>query len=753
MLRKKGKVKFCRLVAWCLALFMVLPLCSSMGTSQVYAAPLGEVSYYEKVTYDGMSNGKFQITIDSGTYDAYCGDHNKTTPEKGRKITGITETTNVKVKKVLYYGYGGPGAMVAKNNKGWTYTEQAVSYAMGNGSARREFSNWAEEVYELPAPPASFRAFVCEVSGSGYQPLVYWDYAPEGYIEVNKTSANTSVTTGNTNYSLEGAVYSIYSGNTVVDTITTDKNGYGISGALDEGNYTVKESKASKGYEIDVTAHKVTVVSDTTQKVTSKEVPKLGAIELYKKSADADVTDGNENYSLAGAQYGVYSGSKLVTTLITDASGYARVDKLPLGHYTVKEISASPGYDVDVNTYEVTIDDAVTKTVNSNENPSNGGIELYKVSASPEITDGNTCYSLAGAEYGVYSKDVLVTTIITDEKGYASVENLPLGNYVVKEMVASPGFAVDTNSYNLTVTTEETAVVNSKEVPLNDPAAIELFKIDSETGDTTTQGKASLAGAEFTICHYPTTEYDTIEELENAGIQPRTWVLTTKEIKDSKGNIRYAVILADSFKISGDEFYKDSSGATILPLGTVTVKETKAPEGYTLANGFIQACDENGTPTGEKTNSAYMAKVVEENDLAKLVGGNHFLVGNQVKRGDFEMRKIDADTQKAMVGIQFKLTSNTTGESHYFTTGENGYFSSASSYCKHGANTNGGNVGDGMWFGLDADGNPVPVDESKGALPYDSYTIEEIRSELNVGKKLFKDTIIISKDNTVPKCM
>ena len=133
------------------------------------------------------------------------------------------------------------------------------------------------------------------------------------------------------------------------------------------------------------------------------EGPTTGMFSLRKVSANDSVTGGNAYYSLSGAVYGVYSDSgctNLVTTLTTDGSGNARAE-LALGTYYVKEITASNGYQLDPNVYTVDLDSDKSLTVK--EKPRTAKINLNKTSIIPDMTNGNDCYSLSGAVYGVYS--------------------------------------------------------------------------------------------------------------------------------------------------------------------------------------------------------------------------------------------------------------------------------------------------------------------------------------------------------------
>lgn len=355
-----------------------------------------------------------------------------------------------------------------------------------------------------------------------------------------------------------------------------------------------------------------------------------------------------------------------------------------------------------------------------------GDVELYKSSADPTITNGHPCYSLKGAKYGIFSGNTQVATIETDANGYGKVTEIEAGNYTLRELSASPGYAVDENSYPFTVEPGGTATLRVSEQPTNDPMAITLAKIDQGSGDATTQGAASLEGAEFTVKYYD--GYYTENNLPEKAT--RTWVLKTKKVTGSSGKIAYQAILNEEFKISGDDFYYiNGNPDPTLPLGTLSIEETKAPNGYLLDGAYF-------TPAGsdDKITGKYVAQITQDGNLARLNGGNKYSVSDMPIRGDFDFNKKDEETKEPMANIPFKITSKSTGETHTVYTDENGYWSSSADYNKHTSK-------DGIWFG---EGDP---DDSKGALPYDTYTVEELRCDANEGKTLVKFTVTISRNN------
>ena len=379
------------------------------------------------------------------------------------------------------------------------------------------------------------------------------------------------------------------------------------------------------------------------------------------------------------------------------------------------------------------LDTGSTQKIMGYEYNPTGFLTLNKKSANTSLTSGNSCYSLEGATYGVYSDagcSTQVTTLTTDASGNAGTVSLNEGTYYYKEITAPSGYALDSTVGSINVTASQTSTVSVTDTPVNDPVAITLTKIDSATGEAA-QGGASLEGAEFTVKFYAGF-YDAGNLPANA---TRTWVIKT--VKASNG--KFVAMLNKTCKVSGDDFYTNAAGTAILPLGTLSIEETKAPEGYKLDGATLQA-----SGSGTKVTGKYVTQITQNGTIARLNGGNEFSVADKIKRGDFKLTKIDTDNQNRMSDIPFRVTNKATGESHIIKTDENGYFSSESSWNAHSKNTNGGEAYDGLWFST-GDGKAA-VDDSLGAMPYGDYTLEELSCDNNRGKILYNGEFSIRRD-------
>ena len=284
-----------------------------------------------------------------------------------------------------------------------------------------------------------------------------------------------------------------------------------------------------------------------------------------------------------------------------------------------------------------------------------GHLNLKKTSANPELTDNNSCYSLDGAVYGVYSNSSCTTevaTLTTDAAGNSNTVELNAGTYYVKEKTAPKGYALDTRVYTVTVTSGQIYTLNVADIPQSDPVAVLLGKIDAETTADMPQGSASLEGAEFTVKFYGGL-YDT-DPAEQGETPIRTWVFAT-----NKNGFLY---FDEQWKVSGDDFWYTSSGSETLPLGTVTIQETKAPEGYLLNDEvFVRKIMPNGMSEGVNT---YNEPIVKEE-----------IIRGHIQILKYGQDKDDPDKDIVLPNVTFTMTSKTTGDVYEITTNKNGYAS------------------------------------------------------------------------------
>ena len=374
-----------------------------------------------------------------------------------------------------------------------------------------------------------------------------------------------------------------------------------------------------------------------------------------------------------------------------------------------------------------------------------GKLKLKKASSNPGISDNNPCYSLDGATYGVYSDSGCtqqVGTLTCNASGDSNVIDIAPGTYYVKETKAGKSYALDEGVHKVNVSGGQTATVNVSDAPQNDPADMLVAKVDSETGKASPLGAGTLAGAEFTVKYYD--GFYTQDNLPEKAT--RTWVLKTD--KNGRTSLARVTLDKDKYFVSGDSFYTSTNGNITLPIGTVTVQETKAPSGYLLSDNSVHIQQITSNTTAERVTT-----FVEPSEDAPTVR-------EQVKRGDIAFNKVHGEEMTGLANVPFKITSKTTGESHIAITDVNGILTTEASACPHTQNTNGndtalnadGSVNEsklsfdnGLWFSGSKDAQ-VPADDSKGALPYDTYTFEELRCTANDSLNLVKFEVTVSRD-------
>lgn len=275
---------------------------------------------------------------------------------------------------------------------------------------------------------------------------------------------------------------------------------------------------------------------------------------------------------------------------------------------------------------------------------SKGKLCIKKTSANPAITDNNPCYSLQGAEYGVYkseadakaNKNKVKTLTIgkydnsEKNKDWSNEVELDEGTYYVKETKNPKGYALNSSVVKVSIKANENSWIGTngefKDYPQSDPVSVVLGKVDKETNKNKPQGSASLAGAEFTIKYYKGL-YDS-DPAKSGQVPSRSWVLKTNE-----NGFAY---LDSKYKVSGDDFYYNGSSAPTLPVGTITIQETKAPTGY-----FIN-------------NEVFVRKITTSGNAERVETFNMPTVNEKVIK--FDIKKVQAGTSTPVSGAVFRHT-------------------------------------------------------------------------------------------------
>lgn len=522
------------------------------------------VTKYQKVSYGNTIVGYFEVD----GYPSLCCEHDRGTPEAGSSTGSWEEITDANLRTVMYYGYTGPGNIFSDYNKGCVGTSLALSYYVrglsstgmgGPHSAGAERVGMSQLIYKAEqkaSVPSGFKVYRVTTNGGSTQRLMFSIYNPKTY---------TSLT---------------------VQKIWNDQN----------NKYNLRPSSVK--------------------------------INLYRWSnkdstrvliGSANITPSNNEWNWK------VTWNNLI-----------RTDGDTIYDYTAQE-EAVPGYTGKMSwegSYEKGWVGKLTNTLQT------GSVNLQKTSSVPNVTNGNDCYSLKGAEYGVYSDSSLsgaskVGVLTTDENGESNTLTLNAGTYYVRETTAPKGYALDKTTYTVTIKPNETYKLKVSDKPTLDPVGVLLGKVDKETNQNKPEGSLSLEGALFTAKFYAGVQSDSDPAVEGKTAD-RTWIFRTNE----DGFCYYE----EKYLESGDELYLSPTKNPSLPIGTLTIQETKAPEGY-LINPEVYTVKITSNNNGSEFVYTYNQPTIPEQSLdlniVKKEKGKEYAIEGAV----FEHVKPDGTTE------------------------------------------------------------------------------------------------------------
>ncbi|WP_340030948.1 SpaA isopeptide-forming pilin-related protein [Bacillus tropicus] len=461
---------------------------------------------------------------------------------------------------------------------------------------------------------------------------------------------------------LSDAEFEVYKDGKKVETLRTDKTGKVVSQKLEPGTYTLKETKAPQGYKLLKEEIEVVVEANKVVQVQVENAKELGSLQVIKKDAESGKV-------LEGAEFKLKNeaGQVVGETKTTNKDGVVKFENLVPGKYTLEETKAPEGYKAVEVTVEVNVvANEVVKQEVMNEKLT-GQFEIVKVDANDKTK------LLSGAEFEVYKDGKKVAELKTDESGKVMSPKLPLGEYTVKETKAPEGYKLSNKEWKVTIQNENEIVKLEAE---NEKILGSLQIIKTDDKDQTKR----LAGAEFTLKDVKgnvvkegittdksgTVKVDglvpgeyTLEETK----APEGYELTKQvihvtvdgekivdvKVANSKSLGQFEIVKVDAedkAKVLSDaefEVYKDGkkvetlrtdkTGKVIsqkLEPGKYTLKETKAPQGYTLLKEEIEV-------------------VVEANKVVQVQ------VENAKELGSLQVIKKDAESGKVLEGAEFKL--------------------------------------------------------------------------------------------------
>ena len=567
---------------------MILSMCFSAGNTKVTAWDGNvphEFTRVKNIKYPEWWGRKIaslkQWSTYSCTYNgqwSYCLESSKKTPSSGNYTASVIENNSM-VRKLLYYGFGGPAAWdvfgpdhdlkTAVCPDDSYLSNDDVKYLLTHiflsGAYSGDWNGFSEELFN-------------QTFGGSYGTNLMNIY--RGIEQLPDPSNGANFSTGNT--AKFTATYDKANAQQITNMVTFNAN----------SNETVQFP-----LQDNVTIH----IAGLSSTQTSGTATVYGGQSFYLTTSATNPLSNYQSGNLTS-----YAKGKFCALAISDGNSASQTH----GSW-YQETADTLKYSVEWMGF--------------------GYIDLKKTSVNPDMTNNSKLYSLEGAKYGIYEGNKLVQELTTDVNGYAKSSLLLEGKYTVKEISASKGYDVDQTSHGVTVTRGKTTTTNVTEKPKNDPVGLEIIKNDAETLDP--QGDANLAGAEFTVKYYD--GFYTKDNLPSKAT--RTWLLQTK--KASTG--QYIASLSNYWKISGDEFYYQD-GITTLPLGTISIEETKAPEGYFLKGAKLNVTDTASGMTSFVTDGKYVAQINEQYQGAKLHFGNdanQMIVQEKVKKQRIQLFK------------------------------------------------------------------------------------------------------------------
>lgn len=369
---------------------------------------------------DGVKISDFSMTID-GQYRGYCAEFDLDTGPQHVSMPTVhaytaedTSEKSVLLRKVMYYGAAGPGAILEDNAEGRIRTALAVSYVCTGLDIRRGFGrDFVSRVSSMPDAPDGFSVYV--LANGSEQDTAYAVYSPKLTLSLRKQSAQTECTEQNSCYSLEGALYKVYTDADLTQEagqLTVGADGTSNSLKLSPGIYYVREEKAPAGYKMDDQVYTVKLEKEDVQ-LTVKDVPLVydGLLRIAKTDAQTGAGPADDTFSLAGAQFSVtfYAGrgdgyqdapsrSWIIETAEKDDGSFtAALDKehlvsgdaffmqdgkvcLPEGTLVIEEVKAPAGY---------TLDKAVLTAEKTGESGQRIVTEISEENGSCVIAAGN----------------------------------------------------------------------------------------------------------------------------------------------------------------------------------------------------------------------------------------------------------------------------------------------------------------------------------------------------------------------------
>lgn len=414
-------------------------------------------------------------------------------------------------------------------------------------------------------------------------------------------------------------------GSTIYGTRPTDGSDEKLSGFVSLGTMSGSDSPLSFNWT--GSACSTRILQDWSYTLKTRVIDAVGGTIHTKTENETEIKNNREDtWDETGT---VPKSSYLVTA--TPDDGY-HISSMWLDGERVSEDEIEAGA---VRLPDIDKDHSVSVAF-AKDDPKVGTVTLTKSSADTSVTNDNPCYSLEGAQYGVYSDKAcktIVGTLETDSSGKTGELSLNEGTYYVRETKAPAGYALDETVHEVIITANDNATVEVTDAPQGNPIDVIALKVDADTKKASPQGAATLAGAEFTVSYY--AGYYEHDKLPASAT--RTWVIKTDA--DGRGHFE------KSHLISGDSFYL-FGGKPGLPLGTVSIRETKAPKGYALPQTPTSIVQQIRSTSTDLTLSVFTVPSVQSPTES-----------DPVIRGGVKVKKTNKTGETPLAGAVFSIKS------------------------------------------------------------------------------------------------
>ena len=644
---------------------------------------------YPAAMFDNNLNRYTQYGISTvGGNQSYCMDYGYRAPASGASLTYIKTVRSNKLVAVMANGY--PNKSVAQLgavniDAAYLGTQMAVwqtvngtSYTKGNAFDLNKIQPAAG--YEKVVNNAKQVAAKILASGT-YNPTISVsggkvDY--DSYVEMNKIGPFKVNVEGYKYTTFKTSLVNAPEGSYVVDKDNHIRNEYN---AGEEVYVLVSKTAAPKKVTLKVTAvanEKVAVLYGAGSSMQNfvfldfeqKTIEATKQFTWEKREGNIEIVKVDQNgASVEGAEFKVVDESgKQVAKQKTNKEGKITIKGLPVGKYTVTEISAPEGYILKAETKTVTVKTGETARIKAVNEKIIGGLEIIKI-------DEDTKEKIEGVTFEVYNSNKEVIGKITtgkDGKAVLKIDNMANGTYYYKEISAPDGYIVDSTMKEFKIT-EENKIAKETVTNKKIRGTLEITKLDDsrvaiegvkfnilasdkktviETLTTDKSGHATTKKLDKGTYYYQEIEvpdgYVKDDEIFEFQINKQNEVVKREVInKRITGNLNVIKVDDNNTPIKGvkfeiydanknkvDTITTDENGKAAskdLQIGTYTYKEVSVPKGYVI--------DEN---------EYEFAVTSKETKIEKTV------VNNRAK-GALKIIKLEKGTKTPIEGVTFEI--------------------------------------------------------------------------------------------------